>query len=253
MKTIRKRPVTPDFTTLLQQSKFIRINLMKVTKIAYASHKNTPKHDFLTRLSLMCSFVAMTFRTKAIFALFLLFTLNPLHASSLAEIETYLNNLNVVKAEFTQFSPGGDQSKGTLYLKRPGLLRMSSQSHNLLIIADGTFLFFIDLASDDITYTPISESPAAILLEKTTHLEQNYDILNYTDGDELIELKLRAKAFPDAGQIILIFRKNPLRLVSWTIQDAGGGETVIKLNKVTHAKTIDLKAFDPTPYLKKKP
>ena len=65
----------------------------------------------------------------------------------LADIERYLNDdLKSFKAEFKQWDVNGAVTSGTLYLKRPGFIRMHYNSPTqFLILANGERIFFVNI------------------------------------------------------------------------------------------------------------
>ena len=65
--------------------------------------------------------------------------------STLAKIENVLNLTKTLKAKFLQVSSNGEYSEGDLFLKRPGRLRLVYDLPNpLMIVADGTYISFVD-------------------------------------------------------------------------------------------------------------
>ncbi|MGY9052101.1 MAG: LolA family protein, partial [Rhodobacterales bacterium] len=65
---------------------------------------------------------------------------------SLTSLSAYINNLPMIKANFTQINSDGSQDDGQLYIKRPGRLRLEYASPNnaLVIASSGTVAIYDD-------------------------------------------------------------------------------------------------------------
>ena len=82
-------------------------------------------------------------------------------------VEKYLNELLTLKSRFLQATSTGEFSEGTLYLSRPGKIRIEyDPPTELLIVADGTWLIYNDIKLDQITHLPLRTTTANILLKK---------------------------------------------------------------------------------------
>ena len=70
-------------------------------------------------------------------------------------VEKYLNELFTLKSRFLQATSTGNYTEGTLYLSRPGKMRIEyDPPAQLLIVADGTWLIYNDIELDQITHLP---------------------------------------------------------------------------------------------------
>ncbi|HYD73929.1 MAG TPA: outer membrane lipoprotein carrier protein LolA, partial [Candidatus Binatia bacterium] len=59
-------------------------------------------------------------------------------ANAIATANRYLNSYARLQARFTQSSPGGGRSAGTLYIQKPGRMRFQyDPPAQLLVVADG--------------------------------------------------------------------------------------------------------------------
>ena len=70
---------------------------------------------------------------------------SPGDQADIAAAERFFNSLDTYRAQFVQISPEGSYSKGWLWLQRPHYLRVEyAPPTNLLLVANGTFLIFMD-------------------------------------------------------------------------------------------------------------
>lgn len=186
---------------------------------------------------------------KFIFLTLLFFTTNTMGQTKLSHIENYLNSLVTLKARFDQWDQAGKHTQGILLLKRPGYLRMTyDKPETLLIIADGKTLYFINEKNKDISYTPIEQSPASFLLESKIDFLHAFDIKDFREDVTRVYLTIRRKGMPDLGALTLTFSKSPLELIHWTIHDAQGLETLVKLSQLQKGVPLSVTYFDPSPY-----
>ena len=170
----------------------------------------------------------------------------------LSQIQDYLSTLSTLEAQFDQWDQAGKQTQGTLQLRRPGYLRMTYNPPSpLLIIADGQTLYFINKATNDISYTPIDQSPAAFLLDQEIDLLTGFDIEGFVEERDRVKLTLRRKDARDLGTLTLFFRKGPFELSQWIIKDAQGLETIVRLSNLKKGLPIPVTQFDPSLYFGK--
>jgi outer membrane lipoprotein-sorting protein len=170
-------------------------------------------------------------------------------ATKLSQIQDYLSALSTLEAHFTQWDQAGKQTQGLLQLRRPGYLRMTYKPPSpLLIIADGQTLYFINKATNDISYTPIDQSPAAFLLEQDIDLLAGFEIEGFVEEPNRVKLTLRRKDARDLGTLTLFFHKRPFELIQWIIKDAQGLETIVRLSQLKKGTPIPITQFDPSLY-----
>src|SRR3972149_6806408 len=77
-------------------------------------------------------------------------------AADLARIEKYLNNMRTMSAHFFQSTSGGG-AEGTLYLARPGRLRVEySPPTPVLIVSDGNQVHYYDFELNQVSTIGLS-------------------------------------------------------------------------------------------------
>ena len=83
----------------------------------------------------------------------------------LLEAEELLSSIRSLKSAFVQSSTTGALASGTLYITRPGKLRIDyKKPETLQIYADGTWVFYIDAELKEISQLPLTATPASFLI-----------------------------------------------------------------------------------------
>jgi outer membrane lipoprotein-sorting protein len=160
-------------------------------------------------------------------------------------IEAYLNDLGTLKSRFLQASSRGNYAEGTFYLSRPGKMRIEYDPPiKFLIVADGTWLMYLDKELDQLTHLPLGSTPADILIE---------DNISFLTGDLVVTKIERTPGVlsvtlirkdEDGGQLTLIFADKPLELKKWIVVDAQGVKTSVSLLSSERDVSIDPKLFN---------
>jgi outer membrane lipoprotein carrier protein len=118
------------------------------------------------------------------------------------QLETFLNDLKTLKADFRQTlqQPDYDQvfaSNGVFYLKRPGLLRWEYQAPNpQLIVADGDRVWLHDFELEQVSHRSqkaVLNGTPAQLLSGTGPIDQHFEINDLGVTDELSWVELIPK------------------------------------------------------------
>ena len=150
--------------------------------------------------------------------------------AEIAALETYLNSVRTVRSLFVQTASNGHIAEGTLYLSRPGKLRINYKPPaQLQIFGDDSWLIFVDEELKEVNQLPIGATPASILLQDKIRLSGDIRVQQITRRNGLIRLHLVQAKEPDAGQMIVNFATAPLSLRGWTVIDAQGIETTVTL------------------------
>jgi outer membrane lipoprotein-sorting protein len=166
-------------------------------------------------------------------------------------IEKYLNGIRTVEAQFVQVSSTGEAAEGTLYLSRPGRLRIEyAPPSPILIVADETFLVYYDKDLEQVSHIPLGSTPAGILLDGNIRLTGgDLTVTALTSGGGTIRLGVVRTDNPGEGALTLVFSDPPLTLRQWEITDSQGIVTTVSLVSARFGVTLDRKLFrfeDPT-------
>jgi outer membrane lipoprotein-sorting protein len=151
-------------------------------------------------------------------------------------------------ANFVQTDGKNRSLRGALSLKRPGRIRFEyGAGANMLLVADGRALTFIDYDVGQKSAWPIAKSPLAVLLGSTPDLQRIARVLPSTDP-RVVLIRARDARRPEFGTIILAFVKSPsapggLLLEGWTAFDAQNKRTTVKLDNQRFNVAIPDTAF----------
>src|SRR5215469_16154999 len=131
-------------------------------------------------------------------------TLSPQDRVDLGRIEQYLNDVHTMAARFQQFSPDGGASGGALYVSRPGRMRFEyDKPVPILIVADGTFVVYIDNSLKEVTYLPIGSTPAWFLLRNHVSLSDGITITKFERGPGVLRMSVVENKSPENGTLTL--------------------------------------------------
>ncbi|RMD90584.1 MAG: outer membrane lipoprotein carrier protein LolA [Alphaproteobacteria bacterium] len=173
-------------------------------------------------------------------------------AADLARIESYLNAIRSLKADFVQRSSDGSTARGRLMLERPGRLRFEyNDGTPLLLVSDGRTLSFIDYSIGQVTRWPIDDTPLALLVRDHIDLAAAGAVINRmpaADGTRRLVVSVRDPDQPERGLLSLDFADGPqgLALIGWEIVDAQGTVTRVTLTNLRAGVTLaaSLWSFD---------
>jgi outer membrane lipoprotein-sorting protein len=153
--------------------------------------------------------------------------------ASLHQIEAYLNGLKTLKARFLQIAPDGRTSTGTAWLDRPGRMRFEYDKPSpLLLVAGHGTVVFRDNKLDQTTNIPIGQTPLGLLLRDPFTLSSDVTVTDFEREPAQFLITAVKTASPGDGSLTLVLNNHPLALVGWSVVDAQGRETQIRLADV---------------------
>lgn len=169
-------------------------------------------------------------------------------------LKAHLSAVQTMTADFSQTDAKGRVATGTLMLKRPGRVRFEYGSGDLLIVADGQRLTFLDYSVGQKSSWPLARTPLGPLLSSSPDFNGKAEILPSNDSRVVVA---RAKNAGQYGQLTLAFLRNSsspggLQLYGWTAVDPQGHRTTIKLSNVRFNVAVPETAFSYADPKKKK-
>jgi outer membrane lipoprotein-sorting protein len=167
---------------------------------------------------------------------------------SLDRLNTYINNLPVVKTNFTQINSDGTKDKGQLYLFRPGKMRFEyAAPNNALVIAGaGSVAVYDDKSKSGPSVFPLKKTPLNLLLAKDVNLKSNGMVAKHVESGEYTMVVARDPKGQTKGQIQLVFSDNPVTLRQWIITNESRQKTTVILGKLREQKKFPLSLFEIT-------
>ncbi|WP_309611505.1 outer membrane lipoprotein carrier protein LolA [Sphingomonas sp.] len=167
---------------------------------------------------------------------------------TVAQVERSLAATQSMTASFVQTNGKGQQLGGQLSLKRPGRARFDyGSAANMLMVADGTSLYFLDYAVGQKSRWPIAKSPLGPLLSGNPDLQRIARPMPAQDP-RVVLLRVRDARRPEFGTLILAFIKQAsapggLQLEGWTAIDAQNKKTTVKLDQQRYNVAVPDSAF----------
>jgi outer membrane lipoprotein-sorting protein len=168
--------------------------------------------------------------------------------TSLAQVERSLAATQSLTANLVQTDQRGRSLRGTIQLKRPGKVRFAyGAGANMLLVADGKQLTFVDYDVGQKSSWAIGNSPLSVLLSPQPDLGRIARIVPSNDP-RVVLLRARDARRPEFGTIVLAFVKNAsapggLLLEGWTAVDAQNKRTTVKLDGQRYNVAVPDSAF----------
>lgn len=163
----------------------------------------------------------------------------------------YLQGLNEAKGRFTQTDGRGAPTTGQLFLKRPGKARFAyDPPSGLLVVSDGGRVIVQDKRLNTFTAYPLGATPLSLFLAKTIRLDKGVQVTGVRRAADGFTIVARDGKRETAGQIALSFADNPMTLVAWTVTDAQGRNTQVRIQGLERTSGLDPALFvlkDPRP------
>jgi outer membrane lipoprotein-sorting protein len=154
--------------------------------------------------------------------------------AALHQAETYLNSVRALKGHFLQIAPDGGTSTGTAWLVRPGRIRFQYNPPSpLLLVANNGLVVVRDNKLDNTENIPEGQTPLGLLMRDDLKFSGDVTVTDIEKPPGLLEITLVKTSAPGDGSLTLVLDANPMALVGWSVVDAQGRETRIRLSDVT--------------------
>ena len=169
-------------------------------------------------------------------------------SGELKAVESSLGATQSMTANFLQTDGKGRQMAGTLQLKRPGKIRFAyGGGVNMLLVANGKTLNFVDYDVGQKSSWPISKSPLAVLLSPQPDLGRIARIMP-SESPNVVVVRARDARRPEFGTLVLAFIKDAaapggLKLGGWTAIDAQNKKTTVRLSNQRYNVSVPDNAF----------
>jgi chaperone LolA len=165
-------------------------------------------------------------------------------SADLAELKSHISAVQTMTADFTQTDSRGRMAAGSLQLKRPGQVRFQYGSGDLLLIADGKRLYYLDYQVGQKNSWPLDKTPLGPLLSSSPDFNGKAEVLPSADS-RVVVARARNTSY---GQLTLAFLRSGsapggLQLYGWTAIDPQGHRTTVKLTNVRYNVAVAESAF----------
>jgi outer membrane lipoprotein-sorting protein len=147
--------------------------------------------------------------------------LSPQDEAELARVQAYLNEIKTLQSRFQQFSGEGSTAAGTIYLQRPGKMRIVYDDPSpILIVADGREVYYWDKKLQELSQINVDETPAWFLLRPEIRLNGDVTVTGFEHASGALRIAMTQTKNPDQGSLTLVMSERPLELRQWTVVDA---------------------------------
>ena len=163
----------------------------------------------------------------------------------LARLKAHLSAVQTMTADFTQTDAKGRTDSGTVQMKRPGRIRFEYGGGDVLLVADGKMLTFLDYSVGQKSSWSLGRTPLGPLLSASPDFNGKAEILPSSDSRVVVA---RAKNAGQYGQLTLAFLRNAsapggLQLYGWTAIDPQNHRTTVRLSNVRFNVAVPDSAF----------
>jgi outer membrane lipoprotein-sorting protein len=167
--------------------------------------------------------------------------------SDVARVEAHLSAVQSMTASFIQTDSRNRSARGTLQLKRPGRIRFQYQGADVLMVADGKRLWFLDYEVGQKNSWDLNRTPLGILLAARPDLDRIARVIPQKDPRVLL-VRAKDPGRPEFGTLLLAFVRTPsapggLKLEGWTAIDAQNKRTTVKLGNQRYNVAVAESAF----------
>ena len=187
----------------------------------------------------------MKSKLYSIFVLYL-FLVTPAYAENplVSKVESYLNSLKSITADFSQSDAEGTVTGGRFLLKKPGKFRWEYDKRSpILIVSDGKQLVYQDKQLKEVTYANPEDTLANFLARNQVKLSGDVKLLSIAEDSTKISAQITQKDKPEQGSLVLHFLKNPMQIMGMEVIDQNGSKTQISFSGVVTDNNLDDRLF----------
>ncbi len=163
----------------------------------------------------------------------------------ISQVETYLNSLKTLKAEFVQTASNGSTAEGKIYIAKPNKIRMEYGAPvDVDIIGNGEFIVYNDKELDQVTHIDYDDIPATLILANDIKIDgKNLKVIDFYEDRGTLMLTVEYPQKKDINPITLIFNKEPFELKQWKVTDPQSVEVTVSLYGAQKDVDLDSKLF----------
>lgn len=167
---------------------------------------------------------------------------------SLERLSSYLNSLKTLETSFVQYGPDGSETAGTIYMQRPGRMRLEYMppNKNLIVVGGGSVAIFDEKSNQDPIIYPLKQTPLNIILAQDINLAAKGMVQQHYELDGTTRVLVQLAHQQAQGSVELVFSNEPLALIGWIVTDELGNQTHVRLGELELGHKIPSSLFDIT-------
>lgn len=177
--------------------------------------------------------------------------LSPTDNADLIRVQDYLNNIHTLQSRFEQISDDGGIATGTIYLSRPGKMRVEYDPPvPILLVATEGRIWYYDKKLEQVSFFDLKDTPAWFLLQDNVRFGGDITVANLERDSAVLRVTLTETKNPDLGQATVVLSDHPLELRKWQILDAQGKNVTVTLDDPHYGVPLNPNLFywtDPRP------
>lgn len=171
-------------------------------------------------------------------------TLSPQDQADLTRVQDYLNGIRTLQSRFQQFSPDGGVASGTIYLQRPGKMRIVYDDPvPVVIVADGKEVYYWDKKLQQLQQIGVEDTPAWFLLRPDIKLTGDVTVTGFRHDPGVLRIAMTATKSPDQGSLTVVMSERPLELRQWTVIDPQQKQVTVTLEEPHYGAQLDPNLF----------
>jgi outer membrane lipoprotein-sorting protein len=164
--------------------------------------------------------------------------------ADIARLEGYLNGIKTLRTRFLQISQAGEAASGELTIARPGRMRFEYDPPvPMMLIADGTYLIYIDRRLEQTTHVFLRNTPIGVLVAENVKLAGPLTVTRFVRDPGVIRVTVAKTDEAEEGSITLVFADSPLALRQWIVVDTQGVQTSVTLDALEYGVAVQPEMF----------
>ncbi|MDP2193172.1 MAG: outer membrane lipoprotein carrier protein LolA [Alphaproteobacteria bacterium] len=169
---------------------------------------------------------------------------------NLKKIESYLNNLPTIYAQFTQQVTKQEPIQGVMHLdKKKGRMHIHYPAIQQRLIARNGTLYVVDDQDKSMNDVSVSNTPLSFLLQDKIIFGKTLFVLSQEFKDNQATVTFSSKPDGAEGQMRITFQMKPiLKIVGWSVDDMQGSTTTITIQNFKAGIPLDPCLFDRPDY-----
>jgi len=177
--------------------------------------------------------------------------LTPADTADLRRVQTYMNNIHTLQSRFEQISSDGGVATGTLYLSRPGKMRVEYDPPvPILLVATDNRIWYYDKKLEQVSFFDLKDTPAWFLLQDNVTFGGDITVENLQRDPGALRVTVTEAKNPSLGRATLVLSDKPLELRKWQIVDAQRKAVTVTLDDPHYGVSLNPSLFywtDPRP------
>jgi outer membrane lipoprotein-sorting protein len=160
------------------------------------------------------------------------------------QVQRYLNDIRSLQSRFQQFTQDGGVSSGTIYLQRPGKMRIVYDPPTpVLIVSDGSDVFYWDKQLQQLQQIGVEDTPAWFLLRPEIKLTGDVTVTGFRREPGVLRIAMAETSHPDRGNLTVVMSERPLELRQWTVIDPQQKQVTVMLEDPHYGVTLNPDLF----------